>query len=62
MWNHFKFVANCTTICFNILQHPTHGYSAYGKYTPPAPNIYTIGAYDEGPHSIQLPYAMMKWW
>ena len=44
------------------VNHPTHGFNAYGKYTQPAPNIYTIGAYEDGPHSIQLPYAMMKWW
>jgi len=44
------------------VNHPTHGFNAYGKYIQPAPNIYTIGAYEDGPHSIQLPYAMMKWW
>lgn len=35
---------------------------AYGKYSPPGKNIFVIGPHEEGPHSIQLPYAMMKWW
>jgi len=35
---------------------------AYGTYTPPGNNIFVIGPHEDGPHSIQLPYAMMKWW
>jgi len=44
------------------INHPTHGFNAYGKYTPPNKNVYVIGAHDEGMNSIHLPYAMMKWW
>ena len=44
------------------VNHPTSAYNAYGEYTPPADNIFVIGAHEDGPHSIQLPYAMMKWW
>jgi hypothetical protein len=44
------------------INHPTHGFSAYGKYIPPAKNVFVIGAHDDGTNSIQLPYAMMKWW
>ena len=44
------------------INHPTHGFSAYGQYEPPNDKTFVIGAHDEGPHSIQLPYAMMKWW
>ena len=44
------------------VNHPTYAYNAYGEYTPPADNIFVIGAHEDGPHSIQLPYAMMKWW
>ncbi|KAL7543047.1 hypothetical protein ACHAXR_012356 [Thalassiosira sp. AJA248-18] len=44
------------------INHPTHGFSAYGEYKPPGKNIFVIGAHEDGPHSIQLPYAMMKWW
>lgn len=44
------------------INHPTHGFNAYGKYTPPNKNVYVIGSHDEGMNSIHLPYAMMKWW
>jgi hypothetical protein len=44
------------------INHPTHGFNAYGQYTPLAKNVYVIGAHDEGTNSIHLPYAMMKWW
>ena len=44
------------------INHPTHGFNAYGQYTPPNKNVYVIGAHDEGTNSIHLPYAMMKWW
>lgn len=44
------------------INHPTHGFSFYGQYTPPGKNIFVIGAHDDGPYSIQLPYAMMRWW
>jgi len=44
------------------INHPTNGFNAYGRYTPPSDNVFVIGPHEEGPHSIQLPYAMMKWW
>mmetsp|Transcript_7140 Transcript_7140/g.15522 ORF Transcript_7140/g.15522 Transcript_7140/m.15522 type:complete len:459 (-) Transcript_7140:34-1410(-) len=44
------------------VNHPYHGFNAYGKYTPPNDKTFVIGAHEEGPHSIYEPYAMMKWW
>lgn len=46
--------------------HPRHGLNLNGQYTfdylPPKENIYVIGAHQDGPRSIQLPYMLMKWW
>eukprot|EP00584_Thalassiosira_punctigera_P009877 CAMPEP_0172533350 /NCGR_PEP_ID=MMETSP1067-20121228/6083_1 /TAXON_ID=265564 ORGANISM="Thalassiosira punctigera, Strain Tpunct2005C2" /NCGR_SAMPLE_ID=MMETSP1067 /ASSEMBLY_ACC=CAM_ASM_000444 /LENGTH=1015 /DNA_ID=CAMNT_0013317979 /DNA_START=86 /DNA_END=3133 /DNA_ORIENTATION=+ len=44
------------------INHPAHGFSAFGKYTPQGDKIFVIGPHEEGPHSIKLPYAVMKWW
>jgi hypothetical protein len=46
--------------------HPRHGLNLNGQYTfdylPPKDNIYVMGAHEDGPRSIQLPYMLMKWW
>jgi hypothetical protein len=46
--------------------HPRHGLNLNGQYTfdylPPKDNIFIMGAHQDGPRSIQLPYMLMKWW
>lgn len=44
------------------INHPTYQFDAYGKYRPPGDNIFVIGPHEDGPHSVHLPFAMMKWW
>ena len=46
--------------------HPLHRLNVKGQYTfdylPPKDNIYVMGAHEDGPRSIQIPYMLMKWW
>eukprot|EP00986_Skeletonema_menzelii_P012997 scaffold7349_cov145-Skeletonema_menzelii.AAC.11 len=46
--------------------HPRNALNLDGQYTfdylPPKENIYVMGAHEDGPRSIQLPYMLMKWW
>jgi hypothetical protein len=46
--------------------HPRNALNLDGKYTfdylPPKENIYVMGAHQDGPRSIQLPYMLMKLW
>lgn len=46
--------------------HPRHGLNVNGRYTfdylPPKENVFVMGAHEDGPRSIRLPYMFMKWW
>lgn len=46
--------------------HPGHELNVDGRYTfdyiPQHENVFVLGAHEDGPRSIQLPYALMRWW
>ena len=45
------------------VNHPSNNNNDFmGKFNPPSDNVFVIGPHDEGPHSIHLPYGVMKWY